>query len=402
MSTIFADILQESSNNRPRLLFILSRVPYPLEKGDKLRAFHQLRILQNHFKVCLVAITDEPLHPEARTTLEPLCEELHVFPISKTSIGLNLIKTFFNGKPLQVGYFFNSGVKRKVDRLISSVQPEVVYGQLLRTSEYIIDAKVKRVLDLQDTFSKGIERRLDRSFGPMRWILRSELKRLLKYEKHVVDCFDHCTIISEQDRAELPVPDKEKITIVRNGVDMDYFAPQPDNPKNTDVLFAGNMGYPPNVMACEFLGRDVLPLAKRTRPSIRFTFSGARPTASVQALASDNIEVTGWVDDMRESYARTKLFVAPMMIGTGLQNKLLEAMSMGIPCITTTLANNALGATPDEHVIIAKSPLEFAEAIDNLLNDANYSKSIGDAGRRFVKENYGWAGQTESLVALLK
>ena len=311
------------------------------------------------------------------------------------------MRTLLNGKPFQVGYFYNSEVKRKVDDLIADFNPVVVYGQLLRTAEYLIDAKVWKVLDLQDTFSKGIERRLEKSFGPMRWVFRSELKRLLNYEQHVVERFDHCTIISEQDRDELPVSEKQRVSIVRNGVDMEYFAPQHDTVKDIDVLFAGNMGYPPNVMASEFLGRDVLPLLKRDRPDLKMMFSGARPAAAVKALASENVEVTGWVDDMRESYARTRIFVAPMMIGTGLQNKLLEAMSMGVPCVTTTLANNALGAKAGEQILIARSPLEFSEAIDKLLNDPELAAKLGACGREFIQQNYGWEKRTASLMDLL-
>jgi sugar transferase (PEP-CTERM/EpsH1 system associated) len=376
-------------------------VPYPLEKGDKLRGFHQLRILQQHYRVCLITITTEPLHPEAKKHLTPLCEELHVFPISKASIGWNILHSFFNGKPFQVGYFFNSDVKEKVQAIISRFKPDVLYGQLLRTAEYIIDTpNTKRVLDLQDTFSKGIERRHERAFGPMRLVFKMEFNRLVKYERHVVNSFDHCTIISEQDRQDLPVSDKSKVSIVRNGVDMEYFAPQ-ESEKSTDVLFAGNMGYPPNVVACEFLARDVLPILQQSNPKIRITLAGATPTPTVKNLASDNVEVTGWVDDMRNPYARTHLFVAPMMIGTGLQNKLLEAMSMGIPCITSALANNALGATPNEHLIIAKSPLEFADAINNLLSNPDQVQQIGKAGRKFIQENYGWEGQTEPLLKIL-
>lgn len=311
------------------------------------------------------------------------------------------MRSFFNGKPFQVGYFFNSTVKENLQTIISKFKPDVLYGQLLRTAEYIIDTpNTRRILDLQDTFSKGIERRHERSFGPMRLVFKMELNRLVKYERHVVTSFDHCTIISEQDRKDLPISDEGKVSIVRNGVDMEFFAPQ-ESEKNTDVLFAGNMGYPPNVMACEFLARDVLPILQQSNSKIKITLAGATPAPSVKSLASDQVEVTGWVDDMRDCYARTRLFVAPMMIGTGLQNKLLEAMSMGIPCITSALANNALGATPNDHLIIAKSPLEFAEAIENLLANPDLAKRIGEAGRKFIQESYSWEGQTEPLLQII-
>ena len=384
-----------------KIVFVLSRVPYPLEKGDKLRAFHQLRVLYGHFSICLIAITDEPIHPKAEKNLLPYCDEFHVFPISRASIGFNIFRSLLNGDPLQVGYFFNKKACSEVSEIIDRFDPDVVYGQLLRTAEYL--RKIKgptKVLDYQDTFSKGIERRRDRSNGPMKWIFSLEYKRLIRYEQAVFTYFDHCTIISEQDRDALPFPEKEKVSVIPNGVDMDYFAPRQQKP-DTDILFAGNMGYPPNVMACQFLARDVLPILNSSMPDIKMTFSGARPTTAVKILADKHVEITGWVDDMRSSYARTRIFVAPMMIGTGLQNKLLEAMSMGIPCITTALANNALGATPNEHILIAFSPLEFADAIKTLLENPQRAEELGKAGRAFIEDNYGWEAQTKGLVEIL-
>lgn len=315
---------------------------------------------------------------------------------------MNLFRALINGKPLQVGYFFNHGTHDQIQKIIKNFDPSVIYGQLLRVAEYIPEqTKARTVLDYQDTFSKGVERRRERSFGLMRQVLTLEQKRLIKYEKLVFDKFDACTIISEQDRQFLPLADRNLVTIVRNGVDMDFFHPMTER-KNTDVLFAGNMGYPPNVLACEFLGRDVLPLLKREKPNIRITFSGARPTASIVEMASDNVEVTGWVDDMRDSYSRTQLFVAPMKIGTGLQNKLLEAMSMGIPCITTPLANNALHAIDGEHIVLASSPNDFCDRILELLENSDKAARIGNAGRNFVQGQYSWTAQTQPLLDLLK
>jgi polysaccharide biosynthesis protein PslH len=377
-------------------------VPFPLEKGDKLRAYHQLRILSKAYEISLIALTHEEVHPKAEEELAPFCSDIHFLPIGRVSVVINLIRALFNGNPLQVGYFFNRGTYDKVQSIVKSFDPAVIYGQLLRVAEYMpAKSEARTVLDYQDTFSKGVDRRRVRSFGLMKQLMAIEFKRLVRYEKLVFEKFDACTIISEQDRQYLPIGEKNAVTIVRNGVDMEFFHPQ-ERPKNTDVLFAGNMGYPPNVLACEFLGRDVLPLLKRENPEIRITLSGARPAASIVEMASDNIEVTGWVDDMRDSYSRTKLFVAPMMIGTGLQNKLLEAMSMGIPCITTPLANNALHAGDGHQIILATSPKDFSDRIMDLLADPEKAIRIGQAGREFVLGRYGWSAQTQPLLETLK
>lgn len=394
--------MQDPDNNKPKLVFLLSRVPFPLEKGDKLRAFHQLRILSKEYSISLVALSHEEVHPKASEELKPYCTEIHFLKIGRASVVINLLRALMNGKPLQVGYFFNKSTFTQVRTIIKQFNPAVIYGQLLRIAEYIPEnTQAQTVLDYQDTFSKGVDRRRERSFGLMRQVMGLEYKRLIRYEKLVFQKFDACTIISEQDRKFLPLAERDQVTIVRNGVDMDFFHPI-SAPKNTDVLFAGNMGYPPNVLACEFLGRDVLPLLKREKSDIRITLSGARPAAAITEMASENIEVTGWVDDMRDSYSRARLFVAPMKIGTGLQNKLLEAMSMGIPCITTPLANNALQAEDGNQIVLATSPKDFSDRIIELLADPEKAAAIGESGRKFVQGRYSWTAQTQPLLDILK
>jgi glycosyltransferase involved in cell wall biosynthesis len=199
----------------------------------------------------------------------------------------------------------------------------------------------------------------------------------------------------------LPFAEKNEVVIVGNGVQMEVFAPS--NAKKTeDILFAGNMGYPPNVEACVFLANEVMPLVWKTIPNARLMLAGARPSTQVRQLAEDRITVTGWVDDMRDCYAKSTLFVAPMMIGTGLQNKLLEAMAMQLPCVTTTLANNALKAKATSEIIIAETALEFAEAIIHLLQNPERAREIALNGHQFIQNNYSWEAQTKPLFALLQ
>jgi len=191
------------------------------------------------------------------------------------------------------------------------------------------------------------------------------------------------------------------VVIVRNGVELDDFKPSSDS-KSVEVLFAGNMGYPPNVEGAIFLEKEVMPLVRMKIPTAKLMLAGARPDQKVKDLASELTEVTGWVDDIRDCYAKAKVFVAPMMIGTGLQNKLLEAMAMEIPCVTSTLANNAIQAKPDEEILIAKSPNEYAEHILSLLADRTKSDSIAQAGHTLVSEHFSWEGATKPLLDILK
>jgi glycosyltransferase involved in cell wall biosynthesis len=169
--------------------------------------------------------------------------------------------------------------------------------------------------------------------------------------------------------------------------------------KEFDLVFTGNMGYPPNINAAEFLAGKILPLVLKDRPDTQLLIAGASPHLRVSVLKSDNVTVTGWVPDMRECYAASRIFIAPMQIGTGLQNKLLEAMAMEIPCITSGLANQALQAKPGEEILIATSPEEYAAEILKLLNNPGEAGRIAKNGYEYVKNNFSWEAETARIEA---
>ncbi|MCF8465468.1 MAG: glycosyltransferase [Flavobacteriales bacterium] len=385
-----------------RLFFLLSRFPYPLEKGDKLRAFHQLRILSKHHEVFLCALHEDELEQSWIDEVKKYCTELETIRISKFNQIVNLGFSVFGLEPLQVAYFYQSSAQNRVNECIARWKPKVIYCQLLRTAKYVKTiGSIPKIIDFQDAFSKGIERRLETD--PWYWkpILNSELKRLNRFEQQLFNQFDHCTIISEQDRAQLPFDQRNDVTIVRNGVELDDFKPSSEA-KTVDVLFAGNMGYPPNVEAAVFLEKEVMPLVRLQIPSAKLMLAGARPDQKVKDLKTELTEVTGWVDDIRNCYAKAKVFVAPMMIGTGLQNKLLEAMAMRVPCVTSTLANNALKATPETEILIGGSVQEYAQHIIYLLQNPAKAEELAKAGHEMVTEHFSWEGATKPLLDILK
>jgi len=384
-----------------RLFVLLSRFPYPLEKGDKLRAFHQLRILSKHHEIYLCALHENELEPNWISEVKQYCTELETIKISKFSQFVNLGLSLFSSEPFQVAYFYQSAAQKRVSDCIEKWKPDAIYCQLLRTAKYVEHVNsIPKVIDFQDAFSKGIERRLETDTWYLKPILYSELGRLNLYEKQVFEHFDACTIISEQDRNQLPFGQRDEVTIVRNGVELNDFQPS-NEVKTVDVLFAGNMGYPPNVDAAVFLEKEVMPLVRTQIPKATLMLAGARPDQKVKDLASDLTDVTGWVDDMRDCYAKAKVFVAPMTIGTGLQNKLLEAMAMRIPCVTSTLANNALKAKSNSEILIAKTAQEYAHSVIELLENPEKANSIAAAGHELVSKQFSWEGATKPLLDIL-
>jgi len=384
-----------------KILVLLPRVPYPLEKGDKLRAYNHIKYLAKNNEIILCALNDTEVHPEAIKNLQPFCKSIHIFNISKFSIAVNILKAFFKGIPFQTGYFYNKKAQKEIDRIIANEKPDHIFCQLVRVAEYMKNQSTPKTIDYQDVFSKGIGRRMENAPFYSKPVFRSEYKRLLKYEHDVFEMFDNKTIISIPDRNLIPHPEKEKIHIVINGVDTDFFKPM-DREKDYEIVFIGNMAYPPNVNAAEYLATKVLPVVQKTKPEARLLLAGATPDKRVLALQSDSVTVTGWMDDIRDGYARAKIFIAPMQIGTGLQNKLLEAMAMKVPSITSKLANNALCAKDGKEILVGSTPEDYAVLIIKLLDNPEFANKIAEAGYQFVIDNYNWESATAVLEEVMK
>ena len=386
-----------------KIFVLLPRIPYPLEKGDKLRAFNQIKQLAKHNEIVLCALNDNAKVSEqdAFRALQPYCQSINFIRFNKLQILLGLVRAFFKGLPMQCGYFYNRKAAKKVNALIAKHKPDMLYGQLLRVAEYIRHKDIPKALDYQDIFSYGMKRRADIASFVTRPIYNMEYHRLARYEAAIFDDFDVRTIISEPDRKLFPHEKRDEILIIPNGVDHDFFKPM-EREKKYDLVFTGNMSYPPNVNAVEYLAYEILPIVWKTRPETTLYIAGATPDPKVKKAASDKIIVSGWLDDIRDAYAQSRVFIAPMRIGTGLQNKLLEAMSMRLPAITSPLANASLGAKPDEEILIGSNAQEMAQNIITLLTDTQKAEKIAQAGFDFTNRVYDWGKATERLEEAMK
>jgi polysaccharide biosynthesis protein PslH len=374
---------------RKRIFILLSRVPYPLEKGDKLRAFYQIRELAKYHDLYLCALSDQAAHPDAEKNLLPFVKEFRVFRFGKCAIAARLLKNLFHRKPFQVAYFYSKAIHKKISDYITETKPDHIYCQLIRTAEYLKDQTIDKTIDYQDVLSKGLQRRMEIAPWHLKPLLRIEYERVKNYEAGVFEAFTKKTIISYPDRELIPHPGNNSIHVVPNGVDTDFFHPM-EMEKDYEVIFSGNMGYPPNINGAEYLVHEIMPLVWARLPKARVILAGASPSPRVRALNSERVLVTGWVEDMRPWYARSKVFVAPMQIGTGLQNKVLEAMAMKLPVITSPLANKALKALPGTELLIGNNPSEYAQQILSLLNDNYYYNKLIISGLNFTRNQFQW------------
>ena len=385
-----------------KILFLTSRFPFPLEKGDKLRSFYQIAELSRKNEVILASVSDEEVLPEHMDVLKPFCRRILLHTLSKGKQVSNLARALVNGHPFQVEYFFSAAFKKKIDQLIEEEKPDAIFCQLVRMAEYVKDIKhIPKTLDYQDAFSKGYERQAKREKFFRRIPVLMEWKRMLSYEKKIFDFFENKIIISEQDKQLINHPDNQQIEVVPNGVDFNYYSPQLGD-KRYDLIFSGNMNYPPNIESAVFIAQEIMPLLKKQKPDVSLVIAGANPAPEVMKLKSDSIHVTGWVDDIREPFSQSRIHLAPMLISIGLQNKILQAMAMKIPCIVSSQANNAIHAPTNDCLLIADSPSEYVEKILLLLHDQELYQKIADHAHAFVRKNFDWSAMNSKLEMVLR
>ena len=392
-----------------KILVLLPRFPYPLDKGDKLRAYHQMAELAKRHDVYLFALSHSKVPHDHYDHLNTTCTAVDYIRLHWWESAWGIVKAFLTGKPLQLGYWTSRRARKAYKAWERQVQPDVVYCQMVRTIPTLntehLTLNTKYILDFQDALSLNTRRRMEQSRGLMRLLLSYEYKALQRCEQQELGLFGATTVIAEADREAIG----KQVMIVPNGVDTDYFSSQQLAVSSQSlsanrypltahsIVFCGNMAYAPNVDAACWLVNEIMPLVWKQCPyGMKVLIAGADPKPAVRALAEPRVTVSGRLDDIRTAYASARIFVAPMRIGSGMQNKLLEAMAMKLPCITTTMAATPLGATPWEHLLVGDTAEQIADLIVKLGTEELHD-AIADGGHRFVLENYSWSAAVQPL-----
>jgi polysaccharide biosynthesis protein PslH len=385
-----------------KILVTLSRFPWPTDKGDKLRAWHQLQGLAMQHQVYAFCLSDDLISEEDKQRMLVFCREVKVFSLKKASILGRVIGNLSGNLPFQVAYFNDPEARKAFNAFHQLVKPDVIYCQLARMAEFSRNiSNCYKIIDYQDAFSKGIERRITDAPFYQKPLLREEFRRLVRYESEIFNHFDCRTIISAQDAQLISHDQNQRFVVVPNGVDTEYYKPEPVS-RSIDLLFTGNMQYEPNVNCVVYLIEKVFPWLQKEMPHLQLVAAGKNPAAALRRLRTKHLYLTGWVDDLRTYYRQARLFVAPMQIGIGMQNKILEAMSMGMPVITSSLANNAIGAEHGKNIWVADHPQKVAEAIVYLLSNTEHAMQLGRNARIFMQAHFSWQKQNELLCSLVE
>ncbi len=383
-----------------KVLFLTSRFPYPPFRGDKLRAFNFIRELSKEHEVHLVSFVESEDVPYIEK-MEEICSNVSTVFLNKRRSYLNCVTHLASKKPFQIFYYESPVMRVLIDRLVKDMKPDVIHAHLLRMAPYAeVYDDLPKVLDLCDSISLNYQRFLKYRRDMLSPVYRIEQAKMKRYETEIPAKFDASIVIAEHDKRYLEdLAKNNRFSIVKNGVDFDYFQPQDEEEENGGLAFMGTMSYFPNSDGAIYFCREILPLIRQKKFDIWFNIIGNSPTSEVKALAKDgNVNVTGFVDDVRPLVRSSSVFVCPIRAATGLNNKVVEAMAMGIPVVATPQATDGIGVHPGEDILVADEPKDFSEKVLMLLKDAALRDKISRNGLRLVRENYDWKINTDRLI----
>lgn len=391
------------------LLYLVHRLPYPPNKGDKVRSYHLLKHLVARHRVFLGTFVDDPDDEQHLPFVRSLCADMLAVRLHPTGAKVRSLSALMTGEPLSLPYYQSAVLKGWVASVRSSQQIDatVVFSSVM--AQYAQPADLPPghplLVDFVDVDSEKWTQYATQRRWPMSWVYRREGRTLLRYERALAARARRAFFVAEKeaDLFQRLAPEcAAQVQAMGNGVDADFFSPDParSNPFQAGelpVVFTGAMDYWPNIDAVTWFAAEVLPALRARWPAVRFVVVGRSPPPAILALASDAITVTGTVPDVRPYLQYAKVVVAPMRLARGVQNKVLEAMAMGRPVVAAAECVSAISARSGVHLIAASESTDYVTAVDNLLADDAQASLLGQRGRDCVLASSSWDAHMTSI-----
>lgn len=396
-----------------RLLFLSHRIPYPPDKGDKIRAWHMFRHLCATHRVHLGTLMDDPADEVHFPALRALCADFACSAISPRRQKLRALAGLRPGRPLTLDYFHDARLQAWVDRTLARGDIARVFVYCSSMAPYVMRPGAPGgVMDMVDVDSEKWTEYAARTGWPARLIWAREGRTLLRFERRAAGHFDRTLFVSAAEAArfaQLAPETADRLDWVENGVDLERFNPHAAHadpyaalpaPGGPDLVFTGTMDYWPNVDAVCWFAREVLPALRERHPGARFHVVGANPAPEVSALAAlPGVHVTGRVADVRPYVAHAALAVAPLRIARGIQNKVLEAMAMGRPVVASPQAHEGVRAETGRDLLVADGVRETVRLCAEVLD--GHHPGLGAAARRAMERAYAWSATLSRLDAVM-
>jgi sugar transferase (PEP-CTERM/EpsH1 system associated) len=391
------------------LIFISHRIPWPLNKGEKIRAWNIIQYLRPKFRIHLGCVIDDPADMAHIAHMQTVCETVGAFPINRTLQKLKALARLRPGRPLMPDFYHSAALQKWVDATLTRTRMDVIYIYSVAMAPYVLElAHACKILDAQDVDSeKWAEYARSASF-PMNLVWWREARTLLAYERRAAAACEWSFFVSEPEAAcfqRLAPESAHKIVPVECGVDLARFSPDlefpsPFHTSGPSLVLTGNMDYWPNADAALWFAQDIMPVLRRTRPNIQFWVVGANPGADVQLLATlPGVHVTGRVEDVRPYVAHAAAVICPLRIARGIQNKVLEGMAMGKPVIASPAAFEGVRAEAGTALLVADGIEDFVEKITQILNGQH--PALGAEARAAMERGYAWNAVLSKLDTYL-
>jgi sugar transferase (PEP-CTERM/EpsH1 system associated) len=387
-----------------RILYLCHRIPYPPDKGDKIRAYHQLKVMASCHEVDLFTLADDPADLAHRNALAAHCRRLHVARVHPTLARVRSLPYFLSNRPLTLPYFRSRELAAQVERAMAERSYDRIFVYCSAMAQYLSGAGVPTLIDLVDVDSDKWGQYADHARFPSSAVYRREQRTLRSYERVVCESVAGVLVSTEREaRLARTIAPAASVHVLSNGVDTEYFQPAERRAPDPVIIFTGDMKYLPNEEAVIFFAQHVLPLIRRQVVGAKLLVVGRNPSRRVLALRQvGSVEVTGFVPDIRVWLAKARIATAPFTIAAGIQNKVLEAMASGLPVVATPRTVQGLAPEVAAIVRVGNSAEELASESVRLLLDAALSKEVGEEGRRIVADHYCWRTVAARLLDLLE
>lgn len=393
------------------LLYLVHRMPFPPDKGDKVRSYHLLQHLAREHRVFVGTFIDDPDDERHVEALSRLCAGLHAVRLHPRRARVASLAGLATGEPLTLRYYRDAGLARWVAGIVERERPaaSIVFSSSMAPYATAHPA-LPMIVDFVDVDSAKWADYAPRHRWPLSALYAREGRTLLAYERAVAAQARHSFFATDKEAElfhRLAPESAARVEGMANGVDANYFAPDPARtspylPGETPLVFTGAMDYWPNVDAVTWFAKDILPALRAKRPELRFHIVGRSPTAAVKALAGPAVNVTGTVPDVRPYLQHAAVVVAPLRLARGIQNKVLEAMAMQRPVVAATSCVQALEVEDGAEILSAGDAQACTRAVDALLDAPQRAQAVGLAGRRRVVQSYAWPARLRALDASLQ
>ncbi|GAK59419.1 glycosyl transferase, group I [Candidatus Vecturithrix granuli] len=388
------------------ILFLSQRVPFPPKKGDKLRSFNEIKFLARTHQIFLACLTDnqEDFHYEDK--LKAYCQSVDIVLHSSLRSNIQALCSICSSKPLTLGYFYSKQLYTIIKHRLEEQQIDLIFVYCSSMAQYVEHIQhIPKVIDFVDIDSEKWHQYTRYARFPQKFIYRLESQRLRTYEIFLANTFQHCFLVSEKEVADFQklVCPCSRMTPILNGVDTEMFHPSSEPYDPTAIVFTGAMDYWANVETVRYFCHEILPRIQRAIPEVKFYIVGRDPSPEVQALGKNqtNIIVTGSVEHIQPYVLKSVVFIAPMRIARGVQNKILEAMAMGVPVVTNSLGFEGIIAEPGQSVLVEDQPDQFAEQVIRLMNDPSLRNTLAQNAREVIEKYYNWDTNLEKLEHIL-